>query len=113
MQPIENSLFAALTPARWRSTGYGLKFVCTFGVGSVAVWLVAWIRPTYGLSRVFVALAAVVALLLVAIAAFAMSTARDDGRYKCPTSLSGWADARGGGERAALAPVGQRAEFSL
>ena len=89
MQPIENSLFAALTPARWRSTGYGFKFVCTFGVGSVAVWLVAWIRPTYGLSRVFVALAAVVALLLVAIAAFAMSTARDDGRYSGDRSPRG------------------------
>jgi len=82
MQPIENSLFASLTPERWRSTGYGLKFICTFGVGSVAVWLVTGIQPVYGLSRVFVALAAVVVLLLVAIAFFGMSTAGDDGRYK-------------------------------
>ena len=27
MQPIENSLFAHYTPARWRATAYGLKFV--------------------------------------------------------------------------------------
>jgi len=76
MQPIENSLFAALTPERWRSTGYGVKFIFTFGVGSVAVWLVAWVEPAYGLSRVYLALAAVVSALLVVIAIFARSAAR-------------------------------------
>lgn len=66
MQPIENSLFAVFTPDRWRSTGYGAKFVCTFGVGSVAVWLVTWVKATYGLPQVFGALAAVVGVLVVA-----------------------------------------------
>jgi MFS family permease len=66
MQPIENSLFAAFTPDRWRSTGYGVKFVFTFGVGSTAVWLVSWVDGTLGLSRVFGALAIVVALLVAA-----------------------------------------------
>ena len=68
MQPIENSLFAALTPERWRSTGYRVKFIFTFGVGSVAVWLAARVEPAYGLSRVFLALAAVVSAFLVVIA---------------------------------------------
>jgi MFS family permease len=71
MQPIENSLFAALTPARWRSTGYGVKFVLTFGVGSAAVWLVTAIQGAFGLRAAFFALAGVVGLLLTAIAAFA------------------------------------------
>jgi MFS family permease len=68
MQPIENSLFAQLTPDRWRSTGYGLKFVLTFGVGSLAVWLVQWAEVTYGLAGVFPVLAGVVALMVATIA---------------------------------------------
>lgn len=67
MQPIENSLFAMLTPPKWRSTGYGIKFVLTFGVGSVGVWLVSWVQGAYGLSHVFLALGVVVALLLMVI----------------------------------------------
>lgn len=42
----------------------------------MAVWLVAWTKPAYGLSRVFLALAAVVAVLLVVIVIFASSAAR-------------------------------------
>jgi MFS family permease len=75
MQPIENSLFAALTPPRWRSTGYGMKFVVTFGVGSLAVWLVAWVEGASELSWVFVALAGVVGVLLVVIAVFGVVAA--------------------------------------
>jgi len=71
MQPIDNSLFAALTPERWRSTGYRVKFIFTLGVGSVVMWLASRIEPAYGLSRVFLALAAVVSALLVAIAILA------------------------------------------
>jgi MFS family permease len=37
MQPFENSLVARYIPPRHRSIGYGLKFVFSFGVGSVAV----------------------------------------------------------------------------
>lgn len=64
MQPIENSLFAQLTPDRWRSTGYGLKFILTFGVGSAGVWIVKWAETTWGLAGVFPVLAVVVALLV-------------------------------------------------
>lgn len=74
MQPLENSLFAALTPPHWRSTGYGIKFVLTFGVGSSAVWLVSAIQGALGLCVVFFALAGVVGLLLMAIAVFAASS---------------------------------------
>lgn len=37
MQPFENSLVARYIPAQYRSIGYGLKFVMSFGVGSLAV----------------------------------------------------------------------------
>jgi predicted MFS family arabinose efflux permease len=67
MQPIENSLFARLTSERWRSTGYGFKFVLTFGVGSTAVWLVRCAEGSYGLAAVFGVLAGVVALLCLSI----------------------------------------------
>lgn len=65
MQPIENSLVAALTPDRLRSTGYGLKFILTFGVGSLAVQLVGVWEEHGGLAAVFPWLAGAVALLLV------------------------------------------------
>jgi hypothetical protein len=67
MQPIENSLFAQLTPDRWRSTGYGLKFILTFGVGSVGVWIVKWAEAEWGLAGVFPVLGVIVALLVCAI----------------------------------------------
>ncbi len=68
MQPIENSLLAHLTPPRWRATAYGLKFVLTFGVGSLAVWLVGWADAAGGLSVALLCLAGVVALVIAAAA---------------------------------------------
>jgi hypothetical protein len=69
MQPIENSLFAQFTPPRWRATAYGLKFVLTFGVGSLAVWLVRWANDLGGgLTYALLALAVVVALVIAAAA---------------------------------------------
>jgi len=76
MQPIENSLFARLTSARRRSTGYGFKFVLTFGVGSTAVWLVRWAETAYGLPAVFGVLAGVVGLLCLSILALIVVTTR-------------------------------------
>jgi MFS family permease len=52
MQPVENSLVAYLTPAKWRSVGYGIKFTFVFGAGSLAVKLVSIIEKNYGLEGV-------------------------------------------------------------
>jgi predicted MFS family arabinose efflux permease len=52
MQPIENSLVAYLTPAKWRSVGYGLKFTLVFGAGSFSVKLLSRIEEWGGLERV-------------------------------------------------------------
>ncbi len=49
MQPIENSLYSMLVPARWRSSGFGIKFTLAFGVGSLAVTVVSRLEPSIGL----------------------------------------------------------------
>jgi predicted MFS family arabinose efflux permease len=54
MQPIENSLYAMLTPPRWRSSGFGVKFTLGFGVGSLAVAVVSRLQPSIGLNGVMI-----------------------------------------------------------
>ncbi len=54
IQPIENSLIAKFTPQRWRSTGYGFASVLIFGVGSLAVYLVGWVKDIWHLGVVYI-----------------------------------------------------------
>jgi predicted MFS family arabinose efflux permease len=54
MQPIENSLYAMLTPPRWRSSGFGVKFTLGFGMGSLAVAIVSRLQPVIGLNGIMV-----------------------------------------------------------
>ncbi len=78
MQPIENSLVSALTPPRLRSTGYGLKFILTFGIGAAAVPLVGNWEQAGGLGSVFPRLAVFIAmLLLLATGLWAMTRRMD------------------------------------
>jgi MFS family permease len=67
MQPIENSLIAAMTPERWRSTSYAVKFMLNFGVGACVVPLIAPIKQAYSLEMVYAFLAGVVFLLATSI----------------------------------------------
>ncbi|MEN8141251.1 MAG: MFS transporter, partial [Thermodesulfobacteriota bacterium] len=67
MQPMENTLVARLTPPGLHSSAFGLKFVLTFGVGSLSVQLVRFIASTKGISAVFPVLALLSALLLLVI----------------------------------------------
>lgn len=77
LQPVENSLVSKFTPKRWLSTAYGIKFTLTFGLGSVAVWQVAIVGETWGLSSLYPSLA-VQTVLMVALAylLFAVSKKR-------------------------------------
>lgn len=52
MQPIENSLVAMVTPPRWRSMSYGVKFTLVFGAGSLSVQMVSIVGGQYGLGSV-------------------------------------------------------------
>jgi MFS family permease len=67
MQPIENSLIAAMTPDRWRSTSYAVKFMLTFGIGASAVHFIAPVKQAYSLEMVYAFLAGVVFLLVMSI----------------------------------------------
>ena len=67
MQPLENSLYASLTPERWRSTAYGVKFILVFGVGSGAVWIVRFTTEAHGLAGVYHVMVGVVLAMLCAI----------------------------------------------
>lgn len=65
MQPVENTLVARLTPKKFHHAAYGVKFVLTFGVGSLAVKMVSGVQSAFGIDAVFTALA-MVSLMLVA-----------------------------------------------
>lgn len=67
MQPIENSLVAHFTPARWRSTSYGIKFILNFGVGSTAVYAVAALQAGGSFVPVFLLLSASVVCLCLGV----------------------------------------------
>ena len=67
MQPIENSLVARLTPPKWRSTAYGIKFILAFGIGSFAVWPVSVCMNRWNTSSVYIFLAGLQVLLLTII----------------------------------------------
>ena len=69
MQPIENSLVARLTPPKWRSTAYGIKFILAFGIGSSSVWLVSACMNTWNTRVIYFVLPALQVLLLVVIGA--------------------------------------------
>jgi len=75
MQPIENSLVALLTPARWRSLSYGVKFVIVFGAGSLSVKLVSLVQGAVGLDRVVLLLAGYL-LMVIAMIAVLLSLSR-------------------------------------
>ena len=74
MQPIENSLIAAMSPDRWRSTSYAVKFLLNFGVGASAVHIVGPIKTAWSLEGVYVFLAGVVFLLVLSVVALLVAT---------------------------------------
>ncbi len=76
MQPVENSLIAAITPPRWRSTSYAVKFVLNFGVGASAVQIIGPIKRHYSVEMVYVFLAAVVFLLATTALSLLLATRR-------------------------------------
>ena len=75
--PAENGLLALYTPAKWRGTAFGAKFVLALGVSALAIPLVAVLYDgTGGFFWVFVTLSALAAV--VAIAGAMLPTERRD-----------------------------------
>ncbi len=76
MQPIENTLVARFTPDGLRDSAFGTKFILSFGVGSVAVHLVGWVKQTWSLPTVFVAMAVVSVFTVLFISLLIVATRR-------------------------------------
>jgi MFS family permease len=76
MQPPENTLVARFTPKRLHHSAFGLKFVLTLGVGSLAVKIAGWINEAWGLSSVFVALGIASVAIVVSIVILILVTGR-------------------------------------
>lgn len=75
MQPIENTLVATYTPPRFHHSAYGSKFILTFGVGALAVKLVALIETCLGIEYIFPALGLVSILWVILGAVLIRKTA--------------------------------------
>lgn len=67
MQPIENTLVSKLTPSHWRHAAYGMKFVLTFGMGSLAVKGVEAVQKSAGILWVYPSLGCVSLVLVMTI----------------------------------------------
>ncbi|BAE50017.1 MFS transporter [Paramagnetospirillum magneticum] len=81
--PAENLLLSRYTPAKWRGTAFGLKFVLSFGVSGLGVPMVSLIRGAGGgFETVFTVLA--VSAGLVALAAWQLPGER--GRTAVPAA---------------------------
>jgi len=65
-QPIENTLVARLTPEKFHSSAYGLKFIFTFGVGALSVKAIKIIETGFGIESVFLFLC-LVSIVLVSV----------------------------------------------
>ncbi len=63
-QPVENTLVAHLSPARFRHSAFGLKFVLTFGLGALSVQAAGWMQAARGLEAVFIMLGGCYLLLI-------------------------------------------------
>lgn len=73
-QPLENTMIAEATPAKWRSTVYGLKFILAFGIASIGIYVAGLVWRFYGLARVFDVYAIGAIAMVVFAAAYAFST---------------------------------------
>jgi MFS family permease len=78
MQPVENTLVAKLTPNQWRSTGYGIKFSLTFGVGAFTVYVAGWVKNLWSLEAIYLVSTAVVILMALGIYGLMAYTARQE-----------------------------------
>ncbi|MCF8038249.1 MAG: MFS transporter [Desulfohalobiaceae bacterium] len=67
MQPIENTLIAQLSPEKLRHSAYGAKFILSFGVGALAVYLVGWVEQIWSLPAVFIAMTLATLILVLCI----------------------------------------------
>ena len=73
--PTENALLAHYTPARWRATAYGAKFVLALGLSALSLPLVGTVEDTSGNVALVFGIIAVLSAL-VGVAGFLLPSAR-------------------------------------
>jgi len=66
-QPIENTLVAKYTSARFRHSAFGMKFALTFGAGAFVVKLIEYVQKNGGLENVYQLLGGVSLVLVCCI----------------------------------------------
>ena len=76
MQPIENTLVSRFTPRKLQHAAFGMKFILTFGVGSLAVKIIKIIQSNWGISAVFPCLALISLILTGVIVILIFNTAK-------------------------------------
>ncbi len=74
MQPVENTLVANFTPKRFHHSAFGMKFILTFGVGSISVKLLQLIENQWGIGATFKFLGIVSIALVTTIVVLLAST---------------------------------------
>jgi sugar phosphate permease len=77
-QPIENTLVAKLTPKKFLSTAYGLKFIFTFGVGALSVKAIKAVESSFGIENVFTGLGFVSIVLVSIIGLLILATSKQN-----------------------------------
>ncbi len=75
-QPIENTLVAKLTPKKFLSTAYGLKFIFTFGVGALSVKAIKAVETSFGIECIFTFLGFVSIILVSVIGILILVTSK-------------------------------------
>lgn len=71
LQPVENSILGTYVPPRLVSSIFGIKFILTFGVGSVGAVFSGYVAENYATSTVYLILGPVT-ILSVVLALFAL-----------------------------------------
>lgn len=74
MQPIENSLIAAVTPGHRRSLSYSVKFILNFGIGASVVYIISPVKRAFSLETVYLFLAGIALLLVMSIVALIVAS---------------------------------------
>lgn len=66
--PINDALIARVTKSQWRSRAYSVRLFIGFGISSTAIPLIAWQHHHWGFVSVFLTMAVLSALIVLAVA---------------------------------------------
>ncbi|MFQ5625232.1 MAG: MFS transporter [Methyloligellaceae bacterium] len=65
--PINDVLVGRLTTSEWRSRVFACRYIVTFSALAASIPMIAWVHANWGFDRLFMGLAAVATLILMAV----------------------------------------------